>query len=772
MTGRIDTVRFPSFLALLTAVLAASWAVAIEPIPDPGGQLDFAKDIGPLFAKYCLDCHTGQESDGKLALDQLDPNGGFKVRKSWQKVRDNLHSNLMPPADLPQPSSEERKKIVAWLDSHPLRIDCSGPVHPGRVTIRRLNRDEYNNTIRDLCGVDFKPAEDFPNDDVGYGFDNIGDVLSMPPILLEKYLAAAETVAQKAILTFDENSAQSRKEKGRQLASNGEVVFESDFAPGTYILKARAAADQAGPDRAKMALKLDDKELEVFETRNRRRGDFRNYEHKLEIAQGRHRFAAAFINDYYEPNNEDRRLRGDRNLDIEYLEIVGPLGARPEQLPASHAQIIFVEPSGEKSPEDCAREIFKRFASRAYRRPASDDEVARVMQIFSLAKGNGERFERCIQLGVQAILVSPSFLFRVEQEPGPNDPGGIRTLNEYELATRLSYFLWSSMPDSELLHLALEGKLRQNLDDQVRRMLKDPKSNALVQNFAGQWLQLRSLDIITPDVKRFPEWGKELREAMRHETELFFAHIMREDRSVLEFIDADYTFVNERLAKHYGLPDVTGSEFRKVSVPAEQRGGLLGQASILTVTSNPNRTSPVKRGKWILENLLAEPPPPAPPNVPPLEEVGGRRRRRSEEEMSLRQKLEIHRSAAACASCHQLMDPLGFGLENYNAIGAWRTEDGKFPIDSTGVLPSGDEFKGVRDLRNILKKRDNEFRRCLAERLMTYALGRGLELDDECTLRAIAAEVGQKENKFSALVLAIVHSDQFQKRASVRSKME
>jgi hypothetical protein len=303
----------------------------------------------------------------------------------------------------------------------------------------------------------------------------------------------------------------------------------------------------------------------------------------------------------------------------------------------------------------------------------------------------------------------------------------------------------------------------------VRRMLKDPKSDALVQNFAGQWLQLRSLEVITPDVKRFPQWGKELRDAMRKETELFFAHILRDDRSVMEFIDADYTFVNEKLAKHCGLNDVTGPEFRKVAVPADQRGGLLGQASILTVTSNPNRTSPVKRGKWVLENLLAAPPPPAPPNVPPLEEEG---RRNRDENVSLRQKLEMHRSSAACASCHKLMDPLGFGLENYDAIGAWRTEDGKFPVDSTGILPSGDEFKGVRDLRNILKKRDNEFRRCLAERLLTYALGRGLELDDECTLRAVADEVARQDNKFSSLVLAIVHSEQFQKRASIRSKME
>jgi hypothetical protein len=757
--------RLLAFVVLSACVLPA---LAVDPIPDPGSQLDFAKDIGPLFAKYCLECHTGKESDGKLAIDSLDPKGGVKLRKSWQKVRDNLASAIMPPADSTQPSPEERKRMLAWLDTQPLRLDCSGPVHPGRVTIRRLNRYEYNNTIRDLCGVDFKPADDFPNDDVGYGFDNIGDVLSLPPILLEKYLAAAETISQRAILTFDEHSAQTKREKGRMLASQGEIALESDFPhAGQYSFRARAAADQAGPEKAKMQFKLDDKELKVFETTNRRSGDFRNYDFKLELPAGRHKFAAAFINDYYQPNAEDRKLRGDRNLNIDHIEVAGPIGVKPDQLPASHTMIVFVEPSKDKSPEDCAREIFKRFASRAYRRPATTQEVDRLMQLFALAKGDGEKFERCIQLGVEAMLVSPNFLFRVEQEPGANDPGGIRILNEYELATRLSYFLWSSQPDGDLFHLAFTGKLRENLDAQVQRMLKDPKSDALVQNFAGQWLQLRSLDVITPDPKRFPQWDKELREAMRKETESFFAYIVREDRSVMEFIDSDYTFVNERLAKHYGLTGVAGAEFQKVSIPADQRGGLLGQASILTVTSNPNRTSPVKRGKWVLENLLAAPPPPAPPNVPALEET-----RRRDENGSLRQRLEQHRANPACASCHKLMDPLGFGLENYDAIGAWRTEDGKSAIDSTGILPSGDEFKGVRDLRTVLKKRDNEFRLCLAEKLMTYALGRGLELDDQCTLRAIADDLSRHENKFSALVLAIVHSDQFQKRASVRSKLE
>jgi hypothetical protein len=755
-------------LAFVGATLLCATTQAIEPIADPGLQLDYAKDVRPLLEKYCYDCHTGIEPDGKMVLDTLDPQGGVKLRKSWQKVRDNVAGTMMPPEDFPQPTPEERKRIVSWLDSHPLRIDCSGPVHPGRVTIRRLNRAEYNNTIRDLCGVDFKPAADFPNDDVGYGFDNIGDVLSLPPILLEKYLDAAEKIADTAVMTFDEAHAPRKRQQGKDFASSGEAAIEMEFPKsGDYILRVRASADQAGPDLAKMGIKLDNKEIKTVEVKGKNRSDYDIYQKELRIPKGKHRFAAAFLNDYYKPDDPDPKLKGDRNLHIDYLEIVGPIGVRPDEMPESHKQIVFVEPGKGTSAEEAARQIFKRFASRAYRRPATDDEIERLMALFAMTKKDGESFERGIQIGVQAVLVSPNFLFRVEQEPGPKDPNGIRTLNEYELATRLSYFLWSTLPDTELFTLAHQGKLRQNLDAQVRRMLKDPKSDALVQNFAGQWLQLRALDITSPDPKQFPTWNKDLREAMRKETELFFSYIVREDRSILEFIDSDYTFVNEVLAKHYGIAGVTGSEFQKVSVPLDQRGGLLGQASILTVTSNPNRTSPVKRGKWVLENLLAAPPPPAPPNVPQLEEG-----KKAAEDGSLRQRLEAHISIPGCAACHRMLDPLGFGLENYNAIGGWRTMDGKFPVEPAGVLPDVGEFQGVRELRGILRKKEADFRRCLAEKLMTYALGRGMELDDTCTLRAIADEVAKNDNKFSSLVLAIVHSDQFQKRASIRSKME
>ena len=738
---------------------------SLKPQADPGSQLDFKKEVLPLFKKFCFDCHAGKDPEGKLQLDRLDHAGGRKLHAAWQRVRDNLDSTLMPPDDAKQPSEEERKKLVAWLDAVPLHLDCSGAVHPGRVTVRRLNRVEYNNTIRDLCGVDLQPANDFPSDDIGYGFDNIGDVLSLQPLLLEKYLEAGDKVARKAIVYYDAEHAPVKKRTGRTLGGSGDITLEYEFPQtGEYLLKANASADQAGPENAKMTFRLDGQALQEFEIKGQGREHAKVYEIKQTVEKGKHAFAVAFLNDYYNDKDPDPKLRGDRNLHVDLLEIIGPFGVKIENLPESHKRIIFEEPSDKLSPEECAKKIIKRFASKAYRRPASDTEVNRLFSIYKLTRDNGDPFERGIQVVVQAVLASPHFLFRIEQEPEPSDPQRIRTLNEYELASRLSYFIWSTMPDSELFALAHQGKLREQLKPQLERMLKDAKSEALVDNFAGQWLQLRSLERVSPNKRVFPEWTDELRHDMRQETELFFSHIMREDRNVLEFLTADYSFLNERLAKHYGVPDVKGNEFRKVSLPGEQRGGLLGQASILTVTSNPARTSPVKRGKWILENLLAAPPPPAPPNVPTLDEG-----RAAAQNASLRTRLEMHRSNPSCNACHKVLDPLGFGLENYNAIGGWRTKDGKFDIDPAGVMPTGEKITGAKDLREILSKRETDFRRCLAEKLLTYALGRGLDLDDECTVRAIANDAAQHENKFSAFLHGIVTSSQFQKRAASRN---
>jgi hypothetical protein len=409
-------------------------------------------------------------------------------------------------------------------------------------------------------------------------------------------------------------------------------------------------------------------------------------------------------------------------------------------------------------PREAAREIITRFASRAFRRPARPEEVDRFLKLYDQADHEGERFENRVRLALYGVLVWPHFLFRIELDPTDAKPGTSYPINEYALASRLSYFLWSSMPDDELFALAAKGRLRQNLDAQVRRMLRDPKSAAFVENFAGQWLTIRKLAYVVPDPKTFPNFDEELRAAMTRETELFFEAILREDRSILELLDADFSFVNERLAKHYGIAGVAGPEFRRVKLPAN-RGGILTQASILTLTSNPTRTSPVKRGKWVLEQILNSPPPPPPPDVPELPET-------KQLTGSLRKVMEQHRENALCASCHRRMDPIGFAFENYDAVGAWREQDGGFAVDPSGELPDGQSFQGPAELKVILKGKKDVFTRCLTEKVLTYALGRGLEYYDRCAVDAILEALDQNDDRLSSLVVAVAKSEPFQMRTA------
>ncbi len=751
--------RLKLFAALaFTGIVACGCVItrADEPVDlKPVAQVDYNRDIAPVLTKYCGACHAGEKPKAEIAIDKFTNAESIRAgKKSWEKIRQTLSDELMPPEGKPQPSPEERERIVRWLDNSILKIDCSQP-RPGRVTIRRLNRAEYNNTIRDLMGISLRPADDFPSDDVGYGFDNIGDVLSLPPVLFERYLAAADRVVKAAIVSGDPDQAPVKQGPGKTLASSGEVAHEFEFpAAADYVLRARAYGDQAGPDPARMTAKFDGKELQTFDV-TAASGNYENYDITLRVEPGKHTFSASFINDYYRPNDPDPKLKGDRNLHIEWIAVKGPIGVLPADLPESHKRLITCQPT-KGDAAACARTILKPFASRAFRRPATDEEVERLVRLVQLAQSQGDRFERGIQVAVQAVLVSPQFLFRVELDP-PTDAAAHR-ISDYELASRLSYFLWSSLPDEELFRHAQQGTLRTELETQVRRMLKDPKSNALVENFTGQWLQLRNLQTVTPDRKTFPEFDS-LRDDMRIETEMFFAVMLHEDRSLLDVLDANFSFVNARLAKHYGIPDVKGDEFRRVALPADQRSGLLGHASILTVTSNPTRTSPVKRGKWVLENLLGTPPPPPPPNVPPLKEF-----RKEKPTGSLRQRLEQHRADPGCAACHSRMDPLGFGLENYNAIGQWRTKDGDFDVDAAGVLPSGQSFKNPAELMQVLKTKQDEFRRCLAGKLLTYAIGRGLEEYDQCTVDVICDRVKAQQDRMTALVLEIVKSDAFQQR--------
>jgi len=747
------------------------------------GQLDTTYDqqLKPLLTKYCTDCHSGKKPEGNFNLDPYGSAGvRAKARLAWAKTLRKVRDNEMPPKDSDPLSAAERAKIVEWCQSQIRVIDATQPIDPGRVTMRRLNRVEYNNTIRDLCGVDFKPAEDFPSDDVGYGFDNIGDVLWLPPLLMEKYLAAAEKILERAIVVHDPNQVTSKRQEAKQFGkktefgqyhpdrkvygffSNGEIETEFDFASGgDYAIFLRAWGDQAGDEPCKMVVRLDGKQVYEFQVRALERRPI-TYETKVSVEKGRHKLGIAFTNDYFKEATKDTPAH-DRNLYVEYLEIKGKFSTEAPTLPESHKRII-VANAKQMGRAEAARKIIENFASHAFRRAVRPEEIDRLVKLWTSVDKSSEPLEKSIRVPLQAILVSPHFLFRVEADaPGAKDAPA--RINDFELAVRLSYFLWSSMPDDTLLSLAFNGKLRENLQPQVRRMLADPKAQALTENFAGQWLQTRRLRGLQPDTKKFPQFDEKLRTAMIQETELFFAGIVREDRSVLEFVDADYTYLNEKLAQHYGIAGVTGDEFRKVTLSKDSaRGGIITQASILTATSNPTRTSPVKRGKWVLENLLAVSPPPA-PEVLDLPDDRGEALKGT-----LRQRLEQHRQNPNCYSCHQQLDPPGFGLENFDAIGKYRTKDGDDPIDASGELPGGKAFNGPQELKKLLKQQGDLFCRCLAERMLTYALGRGLEDYDDRTLDRIVRKMAENDYRFSALVLEIVNCEPFQMKRGPGAK--
>jgi len=754
------------------AMFCAGAAFGAEPAsPDAEG---FKNAIQPLLTRYCGDCHGDEAPEADLSLTKWEsPESAIADREGWIKVLKMIRSGVMPPQDAEPVAAEDLVVLTDWIDRAVLMIDCGQErADPGRVTIRRLNRAEYNNTIRDLTGVPARPADEFPADDVGYGFDNIGDVLSLPPVLFEKYLAAGEKIADQAIVmpaaapqTRRVAAKNFRTRPEREVNQQGFVKLHSqdDRAiidrrlerAGKYRVKVRAYADQAGDETAKLTLRLDRDDLATISVSHTADAPG---EYELEIdAKEPGRLAVAFVNDFV--GQGDDGVERDRNLYVEWVEFRGPLDNDTSRLPDSHRRIVFRQPGENDDRRAVAREILERFARRAFRRPVSDSEVEGLLGIYDLGGDHPAPFERGLQMAMSAVLASPSFLFRIEHDPDSAEPGAVYPINEYELATRLSYFLWSSMPDDELFALAEQGTLRANLDAQVTRMLADPKAQALVENFGGQWLQVRRLETFSPDPQLFPDFDSSLRDAMRGETERFFAAIMREDRSVLEFIDADYTFLNERLAKLYGIEGVSGEEFQRVSLGDSQRGGVLTQASVLAITSNPTRTSPVKRGKWIMEQLLGTPPPPPPPNVPELDGAEGQKLIGS-----LRERMVQHRENPACASCHQQMDTLGFGMENFDAIGKWRDQDGEFAIDSTGTLPDGRSFATPRELKQVLLAEKGLFARCLAEKMLTYALGRGVEYEDKCAIDDIVATLETNDYRFSALVRAIVQSDPFQYR--------
>jgi hypothetical protein len=656
--------------------------------------------------------------------------------------------------------------------------------------------------VRDLLTVSLRPADEFPLDDAGYGFDNIGDVLSVSPLLMEKYMAAARKLSQAAVFGepvlpkptkliryLSKKSQDDPTPNALPYSYRGAIYGSFDFPidgeyefhmrVGNYRPRESVTSRHKGIYRknltedekrelseenrkayppVKMVMTLDGTQIltDIVEGNI----DYQ-YAHgeaiaRVKLKAGEHFFRASFpeFADMRDPR-DNVNLDGRRKLFIDYVDIVGPF--HPGAEPSESSKRIFA--CTEKTPE-CARQIVEHLARRAYRRPVTKQEADELVNLAALVRKSGDSFEEGIRVALQAMLMSPNFLFRVEREP---TSASAYAIDECALASRLSYFLWSSMPDEELMRAADDGRLQRPevLESEVRRMLKDPKSDALVENFAGQWLGLRLLDRRKPDPAHFPEVDDELLDAMRRETSLFARAIMREDRSVLDFIDGRYSFLNGPLARYYGITGVTGEEFRRAEFDGEKRSGVVTQASVLTLSSYATRTSPVLRGKWVLENLLGTPPPPPPPGVPPLEEAN------PGTDASLRQRLEQHRANPSCAVCHNQMDPIGFGLENYDAAGAWRDVDGKFPIDSSGKLPGGASFGGAKELKQVLKSQADLFTRNLTERMLTYALGRGIESYDRATVDQIAGRLAANGYRFSTLVMEVVNSNAFLMRKEV-----
>jgi mono/diheme cytochrome c family protein len=732
----------------------------------------YAKNVLPFLTKHCFACHGNGKKKGGMSFDKYrDDESVLKDRATWDLVVEMIEKKKMPPKEKPQPSAAEAKEAVHSIETVLASLDCTKSRNVGRVTLHRLNRAEYNNTIRDLVGVDFKPAADFPADDVGYGFDNIGDVLTMSPILLERYLAAAEAILDQAIViadppkaakdrlgglraTFGAGQVPQKKGGAPYLHSKGEITGRSNVDAGDYVIRAEVHSDAAGDEPAKGVLRVNGTDLTPFEAKATSADSAATIEGKLRLEAGATRVSVAFLNPYTDPADATKK----RQLYVRSIVLDGPHNPPPLVYPESHRKLMGTNVNAGLKPREAAREIVARFATRAFRRPVTPDEVERLLKMYDKSDKDGDRFENRVRLALYRVLVSPHFLFRVERDPANAESGKAYPISEYALASRLSYFVWSSMPDDELFSLAGKGQLLKNLEPQLRRMLKDPKSSAFVENFVGQWLTLRNLADVAPDPKVFPGFDDALRSAMSKETELFFNAMLREDRNILDFIDSDFSFVNERLAEHYGIEGVKGEAFHRVKLPAN-RGGILTQASILTLTSYPARTSPVQRGKWVLEQILGTPPPPPPPDVPAIDDgqvLKG----------SLRQVMEQHRTNPVCSSCHQRMDPIGFAFENYDAIGRWRDKDGKFDIDPAGVLPDGKTFRGPAELKIILKGKKDLFARSLSEKVLTYALGRGLEYYDKCAVDKIVAALDKNDYRFSVLLTEVVKSEPFLMRTA------
>jgi len=731
-----------------------------------------------MIGRYCVGCHNDKLKTAGVSLTGIHTANAGASAATLERVLRKVRTGEMPPLGLPKPDDALRASFVAFVEAQLDRASAANP-NPGAPAIHRLNRAEYSNAVRDLLALDLDHSANLPADDSGYGFDNIGDALTVSPLHMEKYMSSARRVARLAVGTVKASPSIERFNAGRgsvdldglPLGERNGIVFKRYFpvdADYTILVRVRGNPAPNSPP-AQLDLRIDGQRAKLFDvsiSNAEEAQGSRNYELRLPMKAGMHTIGAGFLSEFWKVEAAPPAARRGQAPPpvaasaVDYVQIGGPNRVTGPGDTESRKRIFICRPAPGQAEEPCANRILSSLAGQAYRRPVGPADLAPLLKLFAAGRADGGSFDAGIETGLRAILVSPDFLFRVERDPAGSAPGSIHPVSDLELASRLSFFLWSSIPDEELLNTARQGKLHDPkvLEQQVRRMLCDDKSKALVDNFAGQWLRLRNITEWKPDPEKFPQFDEALRSAMRRESELFFENIIHQDRPVTELLDADYTFVNERLARFYGIKDVRGGYFRKVPVNTAERGGILTQAGILMVTAYPTRTSPVLRGKWILESLLGAPPPPPPPDVPQLEESGATSPR------NLREQLEKHRANLACATCHVRMDPLGFALENYDPIGRFRTKDGDSPIDASGALPNGTKVEGAAGLKQVLLEHKDQFVECLANELLTYALGRGLEYYDAPAVRQMRRNAAQKDYRFSALVLAAIHSEPFQMR--------
>jgi hypothetical protein len=754
-----------------------------------------------VVERYCIGCHNSRVTSAATAtgvvLDRAGLNRVANDPALWERVVRKLQTGTMPPEGLPRPDQATHDALLGFIES---RLDRAALDHPspGRPRVHRLNRAEYANAIRDLLALDVDPAALLPPDDSANGFDNIADVLSLSPTLLESYLSAAAKISAIAVgspkITANSETYRVRGDMsqtdhldGMPLGTRGGVSAEHTFPlDGEYVIRVKLVETNLGTVRGLQ----DENQLEIavggervllapvggpkdYEESSNNATDAVNslnarLQARVPVRAGQRIVTAAFLEpSFLGPFRLQSFLRSTivatDHLSlphIEYMTVSGPFNATGAGDTPSRQRVFACRPARPADEKACATKILARLARSAYRRPVTDSDMSGLLHFYDEGRKNNNGFEAGIEMALRAMLTSPKFLFRVERDPSGVAAGQVYALSDLELASELSFFIWSSIPDEELLNLAEAGHLHdaKTLAQQIQRMMADPKSEALVTNFAGQWLQIRNLQSTTPDKNDFPNFDHTLRLAFERELELFVGSIIHEKRSVLELLTADYTFVNERLALHYGIPNVYGSHFRRVSGIDETRRGLLGKGGILLVTSHADRTSPVVRGKWILDNLLGSPPPPPPPDVPPLPDTPGATL------LTMRARMEQHRANPVCASCHKVMDPLGLALENFDAVGAWRSSENGEPIDTSGQLADGTKIEGVIGLREALLKHQDAFVNTVAEKLLTYALGRGLEPADMPAVRAIVRQSERDGYRFTSLIEGVVNSTPFRMR--------